>query len=183
MLKTAGFTLLLDKTELFEVQKQIKQFGTEAENASYKAMNSVAMDIIQDGQKNIKQNDSIATSQLLNSGRVKGDRPNLGVDAEFNTGHASVVEFGRKSGKFPPIDVILQWVKKRGLADTYSIKTQHKTRRGDAFEVRAKQAAFLIARKIAKEGTRARPFLYPAMKSNEGNFLKKIKDAIKQITG
>lgn len=49
--------------------------------------------------------------------------------------------FGRKPGKFPPIKAIEQWIKDKGIA-------------GIGKKISVSSLAFLIARKIAKEGTK-----------------------------
>jgi hypothetical protein len=49
--------------------------------------------------------------------------------------------FGRKPGKFPPIKAIEQWIKDKGIA-------------GIGKQIKISSLAFLIARKIAQEGTK-----------------------------
>lgn len=51
-------------------------------------------------------------------------------------------------GKFPPIKLILAWVKRKGITGN----------KGESQE----QIAFLIARKIARDGIAAKPFVWPA---------------------
>lgn len=51
-------------------------------------------------------------------------------------------------GKFPPIKLILEWVKRKGITGA----------RGESPE----QIAYLIARKIARQGIAAKPFVWPA---------------------
>lgn len=52
------------------------------------------------------------------------------------------MEHGRKSGKFPPINAIRQWIDDKGIV---------------AKGISRNSLAFLIARKIANEGTKIRP--------------------------
>lgn len=54
--------------------------------------------------------------------------------------YAQQLETGRKSGKFPPINAIEQWIKDKGIAN-----------RIDG-QISISSLAFLIARKIANEG-------------------------------
>jgi hypothetical protein len=49
-------------------------------------------------------------------------------------------KFGRKPGKFPPIDDILDWIRAKGITPRDTKTTQ-------------KQLAYLFARKIAQSGT------------------------------
>ena len=87
-----------------------------------------------------------ATGELISS--IKPMTPEL-VDGTFQCSlslapHWKYVENGRKAGKFPPIDNILEWVKaKPQLA---------RPNRLDRKELAPKQLAFLVARKIANKG-------------------------------
>ena len=61
--------------------------------------------------------------------------------------YVQYIESGRKAGsKFPPIQPIVQWAKKRG------IPTDNST-------------IFLIRRKIAEDGIRPRPFMYKVLET------------------
>lgn len=61
--------------------------------------------------------------------------------------YAQYIESGRKAGsKFPPIQPIVQWAKKRG------IPTDNST-------------IFLIRRAIAEDGIRPRPFMYKVLEA------------------
>ena len=87
-----------------------------------------------------------ATGELISS--IRPMTPEL-VDGTFQCSlslapHWKYVENGRKAGKFPPIDNILDWVKaKPQLA---------RPNRLDRKEISPKQLAFLVARKIATSG-------------------------------
>ena len=87
-----------------------------------------------------------ATGELISS--IKPMTPEL-VDGAFECSlslapHWKYVENGRRPGKFPPIDNILEWVKvKPELA---------RPNRLDRKELAPKQLAFLVARKIATKG-------------------------------
>ena len=87
-----------------------------------------------------------ATGELISS--IHPMTPEL-VDGTFECSlslapHWKYVENGRRPGKFPPIDNILEWVKaKPQLA---------RPNRLDRKELAPKQLAFLVARKIATKG-------------------------------
>lgn len=87
-----------------------------------------------------------ATGELISS--IRPMTPEL-IDGTFECSlslapHWKYVENGRKAGKFPPIDNILDWVKaKPQLA---------RPNRLDRKELTPKQLAFLVARKIATKG-------------------------------
>ena len=87
-----------------------------------------------------------ATGELISS--IRPMTPEL-VGGAFECSlslapHWKYVENGRRPGKFPPIDNILDWVKaKPQLA---------RPNRLDRKELTPKQLAFLVARKIANKG-------------------------------
>ena len=87
-----------------------------------------------------------ATGELISS--IKPMTPEL-VNGAFECSlslapHWKYVENGRKAGKFPPIDNILDWVK----AKPQLVRPN----RLDRKEITPKQLAFLVARKIANKG-------------------------------
>ena len=87
-----------------------------------------------------------ATGELISS--IKPMTPEL-VNGTFECSlslapHWKYVENGRRPGKFPPIDNILEWVK----AKPQLVRPN----RLDRKEISPKQLAFLVARKIATSG-------------------------------
>ena len=69
---------------------------------------------------------------------------NIVIELLLNN-YVKYIESGRKKGsKFPPLEPIVQWAKKRG------IKTDNST-------------MFLIRRAIAEDGIRPRPFMYKVL--------------------
>lgn len=68
--------------------------------------------------------------------------------------YGSVVEFGRRPGKMPPVAPIERWA---------SIK------------LGSPGAGFVIARKIGQRGTKANPYVEPAFKSEAGPVLNIFK--------
>lgn len=74
---------------------------------------------------------------------------------------------------------LMDWVKRKGITGTYSVKTQRRTgsrgsRMSEDFDV-----AFAIMLKILKKGINPQPFLLPAYEAEKVNLVKKIKQAIK----
>lgn len=60
--------------------------------------------------------------------------------------YAQQLETGRQAGKFPPINAIVQWIEDKGIASRLN------------GEITKNQLAFLIARKIAREGWKREGF-------------------------
>lgn len=94
--------------------------------------------------------------------------------------HAAYMEFGTKSkvkvppslGSYPnefrgsgessvdPLQALTEWVRRKGLAATYSVKTRRRTSRSRSEERTERTIAYLIWRKIRKEGVKPQPFLF-----------------------
>lgn len=60
--------------------------------------------------------------------------------------YAQQLETGRKSGRFPPIDAIKKWIEEKGIANRIQ------------GEISVSSLAFLIARKISREGWKREQF-------------------------
>ena len=133
---------------------------------SRRGLRKAGMNIIADAKANLRSNGSVVTGMLRASGRVQavdGDPDSIDVGFFGNDtagGYAYFVESGRRSGKMPPIKMLMEWARKKLRLD----------------EKEARNAGFLIARKIAKKGTRPHPFFGPAVEKNK----KAIEDAVAQ---
>lgn len=163
-----------------EFKKLNEMLSREANRINKQALEglySVGMNVLADSQANISKNRSIATSKLINSGSVKR-QPDNSVDVIYDADYAYWVEHGRKSGRKPPFKMILEWVRKRGIADA-APAVRGRRRRGVGFEDRARSIAYAIATSIGKNGTKARPFLYPAFRKNEAAMMRVLNNVIK----
>jgi hypothetical protein len=70
--------------------------------------------------------------------------------------YGGAVEFGRRPGKMPPVEPLERWA---------------------AIKLGTPGIGFVIARKIARQGTKAQPFVEPAFKSEIDYVLKQFSDA------
>ena len=85
------------------------------------------------------------------------------------------IEYGRRSGKMPPLDVIEKWIKvKQILPRPLTLKS------GKSVVPTIPQLSFLIARKIGRDGIRPRPFFKQSFEDAKREFLSKIADAVQQ---
>lgn len=137
--------------------------------AAREGLQKAALKIVADAVQNIQSNKIWNTGALANSGKVQkveGDED--AIDAGFfsdkGEGYAAYVEYGRRAGKMPPWDMLAAWAQKK-------LRLNPKE---------AKSVGFLIARKIAKKGTRPHPFFAPAVKKNEKEVTRAIQNAVKE---
>ena len=91
-------------------------------------------------------------------------------EIEFNAPeYWKYANYGRGPGKFPPLDKIEDWIKRRKIAP-YPTKSGSVPTR--------KQLAYLIGRKIAREGFKGSGFLEKSLKEQEDYWEERISDAI-----
>jgi len=75
---------------------------------------------------------------------------------------------------------IIDWVGRKGLAGTYSVKTGRRTGSKSARAIEDAEAAYPIALAILRNGVKAHPFLYPAYDRNVEKFINNLKRALQQ---
>ena len=79
------------------------------------------------------------------------------------------VENGRKAGKFPPVSKILDWIRCKNIIPYSDSRGRLPTE---------EQLAFLIARKIAEQGTEGRKVLYETVDELNRYYLPKLQQAL-----
>lgn len=153
----------------------------------------------------LKQNISAQTTQYLRK-EITVNSP-YAAYMEFGTGAYAAIysyylpptwqEFARKfmgktGGTFTELlKHIEEWVRRKGLgtgfrgtigiAGTYSIKTRRRTGGASTQERQNKEVAYLIARKILKDGVKPHPFLFPAYMQQIPQLTRDIEAALKKI--
>ena len=139
------------------------------QKAAMKGLQAGALDIIADAQTNLRTNGSVVTGLLRQSGRTqKVDE--LTLDAGFfdttnkGSGYAFYVENGRRAGKMPPPDELIQYCRKKLRMS----------------EREAKKAGWAMALRIARKGTRPHPFFNPAINKNRKKILDRLENEIKK---
>lgn len=166
--------------ELFlNMQRNIE--GTT--KASRLGLEKAALNIIADAKENLRDNKSIAHGHLRKSGRVQrveGDPDAL--DVGFTEPYAFFVEYGRRSGRMPPVADIVGWLKKKtatrkGIKNAFESAAAHEKKSPAQY---LQQIAFLIARSIGRKGTKPHPFFAPAVEKNKGEVEAAIKTAYEQ---
>ena len=154
---------------LDEVLRNLEGIKPVVQKAAMKGLQAGAMDIIADAQTNLRTNGSVVTGLLRQSGRTqKVDE--LTLDAGFfdtsskGSGYAFYVENGRRAGKMPPPDELIQYCRKKLRMS----------------EREAKKAGWAMALRIARKGTRPHPFFNPAINKNRKKILDRLENEIKK---
>lgn len=88
------------------------------------------------------------------------------------------VENGRKAGKFPPLGKIEEWINVKHIVPQVGHLSNGKT-----YLPTVKQLAFLIGRKIAKEGTEGTGFFSRSKEDTKKYFEESIRLAIQEDIG
>ncbi len=156
----------LDEAKLKLTLKSVNLLGRKAREAAMSELGATAIQMLGDATKKLRDNGSVATSFLVNSGKVK--KYDKGYTVGYSASYAYIVEFGRKIGTMPPVSSLIPWVKKKLRIN--KPKQQ-------------KQVAFLIARSIMQNGIKPKPFFYPAyekaIKGISGRIINAVNNALR----
>lgn len=171
-----------------DLQNRLKEYGKRGVAAAMKGVKVTAVEILLDAKQRLQSGGHRVTGMLFNSGKVLIDsEDDKFLDVVFSGGgvestdYAEYVEFGRRAGRMPPLGAITEWVVKQGLADSYNAKSRKRAKRDAEFNYRAMSIAFLIAKKIAKQGTKAHPFLYPAFEAKQNSLTANIEKELQKL--
>ena len=153
-------TVEIDDRELDKVIRSYSKYNKSVHSGVQKEVRRSALNI----QGGARMRVPVASNHLRSS--IQSRFVALGLGATIGTPlkYGQFVERGRGPGGFPPLDAIISWVR---------IKI---TRNPKA----AKTIAFLIARKIARFGTKEQPFLHPAFNKERPRFVNNIIRVLKK---
>ena len=155
---------------LDQVLKALDKADKTVVEAAMKGLEAAGMEIIADAKVNLRENGSVVTGLLRAAGRVIRKENDVTVgffDTTNKSGYAEYVEYGRRAGKFPPLDEMAAWAYKKFHMKDWAL---------------ARSAGFLIARKIATKGSEPHPFFNPAVKKNKSKILNAVRDAVRKAT-
>lgn len=161
-----GMHITFDSASFRQFRRNKKQFTEKVLSKAELGLKDSAARIVAEAKIKLKDNGSIATGMLRSSGSV---RPQVDgtVDAGFYADYAYWVEYGRKAGGMPPVKLIAEWVRKRHITS-------------DESEIES--IAFAIAKNIAANGTKAKPFLTPSYEENKSRIDGIMQKAINEVT-
>lgn len=133
-------------------------------------MEEMAIAIRNEYQDNLIRNDRIASGDLLNNIEYEITRDDFTVTIYVKMrDYWYYVENGRKAGKWPPIQNILDWIKIKPVLPRPNAEGKLPT---------PQQLAFLIARKIGEEGTQGTQDLRKATDTIWDTFEDRLYEAI-----
>ena len=133
-------------------------------------MEEMAIAIRNEYQDNLIRNDRIASGDLLNNIEYEITRGDFTYTIYVKMkDYWYYVENGRKAGKMPPIDNILNWIRVKPVLPRPNAKGKLPT---------PQQLAFLIARKIGEEGTQGTHDLRKATDTIWDTFEDRLYEAI-----
>ena len=160
-----GMHIEFDQAAFRRFKMNKRQFRDRVLSKASDGLKDSAARIVAVAKTRLRDNGSVATGMLRNSGSV---RPQVDgtVDAGFYADYAQWVEYGRKAGGMPPVKLIAEWVRKRHISS-------------DESEIES--IAFAIARNIAANGTKAKPFLTPSYEENKSRIDEIMQKAINQV--
>ncbi len=132
-------------------------------------LNEYAMIVSERYKESLMKNGHIATGELLNSVKYQITIGNKEVSVSLVLDEVWKWVENDCKPHFPPIDAILKWVKVKHIlpSNTYNGKLPTE-----------KQLAYLIARKISREGTKGTHDLQEAMDQVDRQFEDRIGEAI-----
>jgi len=160
-----GIKLQVFDKDMTRALRSLRFWGGKTLEQASQEVNKATFNTAADAKLNVKGNSSISTGLLINSIESRFNKlKNVGT-VIVGAAYGGYLEFGRKAGGFPPLAPLMTWVKKKGIAK-------------DAKEV--KSIAFLIARSIAKNGTKPRPYLIPAWKKNADSLVRNLKVVLRR---
>lgn len=127
-----------------------------------KGLDLAAQKLVVAEQKQIEENKSFGTSDLIRSVNFKSKVSVFERLVYVGVKHGFYVENGSKGGGMPPKEALITWLRLKDRID----------------EATAKRQWYPLAKSIKANGTKAKPFVEPALKQEESGLLKVIDDSI-----
>ena len=136
-----------------------------------KVLNDFGKFLVEEYRENLTKDKKNASNDLYNSLNYIVDTGTRGrFEVQISLLHYwKYVEYGRRAGKFPPINAIQEWVRIKPVLPRPMSNGKLPTER---------QLAYLISRKIALEGIAPNPFLEKSINSVTEVMMEYIEEAI-----
>ncbi len=142
----------------------LKNFNTKFMKRLQEEMKMLGAKI--EGQAKINTTPNVNTGRLRSSitHRVKQKKDEVQVEVGSNVKYASYLEYGTKP-HFPPVYSLSKWVERK-----------IRPKKSDVMRI-----TYLIAKKIAMSGTKAYPYLRPAIRSAYDNIDSILKKSLEIV--
>lgn len=178
-----------------ELYVKLDNHEKAATKAAFDGLKRAGMNIIADAKENLRANGSVASGMLRKSGKVqKVEGEKNTIDAGFfvegkDEGYAYFVEYGRRSGKMPKPEMLIEWIKKKNSTkgaksalDSFVLfknanARKYKNRTANDFLLMAARA---LAFHIGKHGTQPHPFFAPAVEKHKTSIENVVANEVKQ---
>lgn len=154
-----GITIKIDNASMQSTVEKLAKYNRKVEAGVIKAVSRSALNIQSDARMRVP----VASNRLRSSIATRFNSNRMGAVVESNIKYALYVEQGRKPGRMPPSSALEAWVRTKISSSAKEIKS----------------IAFLVARKIGLEGTRAQPFMLPAAKKEKWRYYQAIRMILK----
>ena len=154
----------IDSGDVQKVVKRMTRFDRNARKGVQREVKHSAFRIQARARRLLRVQGAIFTGRLRSSINIRYTRDGLGAVIGTNVNYAGAVEFGREPGSWPPVGAMIEFVRKKIVARPKKL---------------VNQIAYLIGRKIFREGTEARPYLFPAGKQEWPRFKRNIYKVLK----
>jgi hypothetical protein len=144
-----------------EIQRTIANILRVAPKFTKDALNEFALNVEEQAKRNVTDAPAVDTGRLRSDIKIRtysgGYAKTVGTDLEY----APSIEHGSRP-HFPPIEPIREWCRRHRIPE---------------------EMAYPIALKIARNGTPAKPFLFPAFEQERPNFERLMREAWSQLKG
>ena len=186
----AGFALNLSGME--NLTKRLKTIQDDLTKGVAEEISASTMKIEKDAKRNAPVNIGTLRQSIHGESTLNGMTGKVTVDAsygayvEFGTGGKVKIPSGYEefAGQFKGksggsledfIKALTLWVKRKGLAGTYSVKTSRRLGSKSSKQSQDEKLARFLAIKILKNGIRPQPFLIPAYEDEKPKLFNRLK--------
>jgi len=141
-----------------DITQNLRQYQTRIESETKKGLAKVALRVQRNAKENLTKSGAVYMGRLRSSIKVHPTENGKIQEVYTNVNYAAAVEFGSKP-YFPPVEQLSDWSRKKIGIDL----------------------GFVIARKIAREGTQAKPYLFPALEKERPGITKELGASIRGV--
>jgi len=143
-------------TTLEELGEAAANFNTE-EDKFLRIVQNWGQEVIENMRNNLRKNNALASKNLYQQIEAMPTFTPQGINLKINMlEYWQFVENGRRAGKMPPVSALIEYVQNKRELQSKISNARDKI-------AATKSLAYVIARKIGQKGTKAQPFVQPAI--------------------